>query len=310
MPEAFLWEVVAVSCGCTTTKGIEAALGFRECANKFRIAEASRDKELPVVSWPTKTQNYDSAYTIIRLTEFASFAKRKGWTLPPRFPVDPVDWEKWARMDAAPLWQAILLSLGRSPDVTFENLEEPFRDPYVSVRSVAISSLGRGLRIHRRPDPDDLFAVLSPEERTWVLLVEFREWAEGKGYSLPERFPRVPRPKEATPERTIPVTHPMAKTSASKTEKLAEGGGETVSLPHTTEALRSIFTVMREHWTTYDPKNPPKQTVVAQALDKAVGWNPIKDRPSRNADVVAAVIRPDSVSDDDPRGRRRKPGRK
>ena len=124
-----------------------------------------------------------------------------------------------------------------------------------------------------------------------VDLASFLELAEMKGWKLPPEFP-------AGRTQAAPLAQPL------KQENLP--GGATVSLPHTTEHLRELFRIMREHWTKYDPRNPPKQTVIASEIDKALGWKTGGDgKPSRNADTLAALIRPDEVSEADNRTQRR-----
>lgn len=305
MPEARLWEVVAVSLNIepgVSWAGLRLGTGQQDYKRRLRLSEVNLGGKLPVRVWPGKVNNHEPAYAVVGLKEFASFAKDMTWPLPPRFPVDPVNWEKWERMDAAPLWQAILLSLGRSPDVAFEDLAEAIRDPYASVRSVAISSLGRGLRRHLLPDRDDLLAVFSPEERTEVLLIEFREWAEKKGYTLPDRFPR----KMVTKQTESATEAKPASTSLTET-KPRSGDGVTVLLPHTNPDLEAVFKVMREFWTDYDEQSPPKQTAIARRLDDELGWSHDKNGgPSRSAQQVASMLRPSKLSEADKRssGRR------
>jgi hypothetical protein len=91
----------------------------------------------------------------------------------------------------------------------------------------------------------------------------------------------------------------------------ALGKGPTIQLPHMTRTLSALFEIMRKHWTNYDPKNPPKQSHIALEIGEALGFTPSKDggKPSRDADTLAAAIRPDEIADADSRarGRRGKP---
>lgn len=178
-----------------------------EYQKRFRLSEVNRDRGLPVVAWPSQTDNRDPAYTMVRMDEFGAFARRMRWKLPAQFPVDPIDWEKWGRLDSAQVWETILVALGRSPEGwDFENLEDTFDDTYRSFLAVVRSCLGGSLPIHRHPDPDSL-VPLSSQERTVVLLPKFREWAEGKGYALPNRFPRA-KASADSPTPTAPTTAP------------------------------------------------------------------------------------------------------
>lgn len=79
-----------------------------------------------------------------------------------------------------------------------------------------------------------------------------------------------------------------------------EVNGVTVNLPHMTKALSAVFEIMRENWTNFDPKRLPKQVNIASEIDMALGWQPQKDgTPSRNAKVIAALIKPDTISDNE-----------
>jgi hypothetical protein len=148
---------------------------------------------------------------------------------------------------------------------------------------IALSNLGDGI--------EDLTPFAEGHRfRTEIRLPDFGSWAESIWPDLPQDFPR------STPTRTQAVA----------AENIREADGVTVRLPHLPRALSALFDIMRKH---YDPKKPPKQTSVAAEIDKAMGWKAQKDgKPSRNADVLAAIIRPDSEADADPRasGRRRR----
>lgn len=153
-------------------------------------------------------------------------------------------------------------------------------------------------------------------EFSGVELKYFTLWAEGKdrSWKLPKEFPRFSaaelerlRGKLGLPAKKAAPSQPQASAPVERKPT----SGITITLPHTTTPLDAVFKIMRDHWTKYDPKNPPKQTVVAQEIDKALGWNPQKDgRPSRNSDAIAAILRLDSLSDADKRGRRHRSGAK
>ena len=73
-----------------------------------------------------------------------------------------------------------------------------------------------------------------------------------------------------------------------------------VNLPHMSKALNAVFKVMEENWRSYDAKRLPKQVNVAREIDAALGWGNggVSDKdPSRNAKVIAMIIKPDGVGD-------------
>jgi hypothetical protein len=79
-----------------------------------------------------------------------------------------------------------------------------------------------------------------------------------------------------------------------------------ISLPHATATLTGLFEVMRASFGKYDPRNPPKQTVVARDLDERMGWSAqANGEPSRRAQTLAAAIRPDELSESDGRNQKR-----
>jgi hypothetical protein len=75
-------------------------------------------------------------------------------------------------------------------------------------------------------------------------------------------------------------------------------GAVSVTLPHLPKALAAVFLIMRNNWTDYDPKRPPKQVNIAREIDTAIGWKAESDgAPSRNAKTIAALIKPDAIND-------------
>lgn len=309
IPDAELWKLIVVSMDIEPGFGAHESLSGERQRHEYEKRRAISEsciyrKQLPVVQMPSVSQNRNIEHAIVEPMEFGAFAKRQKWGLPDLFPVDPVNWEQWGRMDAAPLWQAVLLSIGRSPDVSFDDMDNAFAEPYAAVRNVAISSLGRGLRRYKLPDPDDTLAMFSVDERTWVFLTEFRVWAEGKGYkNLPNRFPRV----TATYQMAASEAKPDAIKQVAPSSSSTKDGSVMISLPHVTKDLEAVFKVMREFWTKYDPESPPKQTAIARKLDEALRWAGNKDGgPSRSAQQVASMIRPDAIGDTDKRRTKRR----
>ena len=77
-----------------------------------------------------------------------------------------------------------------------------------------------------------------------------------------------------------------------------------MGLPYTTIILDVVAEVMREMWSTVDPRNLPKQEVVGAAIASRLGWKPLGDgKPTRAAMALASAIRPDRYVRDDRRVR-------
>jgi len=310
MPEACLWQLILVSIDIEPGSDPPFSIftGSDEYDTRFKISEAClRRGELRAVQFSGKNQNYDPAYTLIETMEFGSFAKRQGWPLPNRFPIDPVNWTKWGRADVVELWQAVAVATSHSPDgVMFKNAKASFGRDFEEMLEVAMSCLGSSLPIHSADDVTifDSFGddPLWPERRNKVHLPTFREWAEGKGYAVPSRFPR----KTAAQQIETTVVAKDADTSPVEKAPIA-ASGVTVSLPHTTKYLDGVFKVMGEFWKAYDENNPPKQTAIARRLDEELGWRHSKDGgPSRSAQQIASMLRPDKLSEIDKRSIRRR----
>ena len=218
--------------------------------------------------------------------------------------VNKPDWDKWNKK-AVELWQAVALSLDVNPndqtvidalgldglhhrnsetkqDIRIEPAESD-HDQILAMRERLRVALDRTAGLTYRGDPfddnDDWRENRMPLQ--WnVFLTDFAELALRRGWTLPERFPRPYRGGD---------------------------GNVTVTTPYTTKKLDSLFEIMREFWTTYDPKNPPKSGAIGQAIDKAIGYKPTSsEKPSRQADTLAALIRPDALGAADKRAKVRR----
>ncbi|OYZ58844.1 MAG: hypothetical protein B7X81_04720 [Hydrogenophilales bacterium 17-61-76] len=111
----------------------------------------------------------------------------------------------------------------------------------------------------------------------------------------------------------LPITNEMVDTAsqmpgemrrdheaASETDSSDVCSTVTVTLPHMTQALAAIFEIMRDNWTDCDPRRLPKQVNIAREIDRALGWGKsgdLNEDPSRNAKVVAQIIKPDVTPD-------------
>jgi hypothetical protein len=227
------------------------------------------------------------------------------------------DWDHWGKFPRATLSDAVALLCNFDPEVMrgvsyarakFEEAKAEQSDSLSIDASYAMEMATRALP----GDLVDLFvkrlaiAESHVEDRTLttdggrVRLVDFGQWAEGVGWSLPNGFPRPPR---------APAIVVQAAGGGQSGHSASMAAGVPVYLPHLTKTLEALFKVMREHWTTYDSRNPPKSTVVASDIDAALGWKAQKGgEPSRSAQSLAAAIRPDELSEDDARNRKRTRG--
>lgn len=116
----------------------------------------------------------------------------------------------------------------------------------------------------------------------------------------------------------ITMTDIHAKELAALTTEIEEPRSEVTStsrsprhvvveIPHMTRGLDAMFRVFREQWSDFRQDNPPKSSAVAAELDAAIGWKTSKSgEASRNAQAVAALLRPDEIADADPRNARRR----
>ncbi|CAK0776070.1 hypothetical protein CCP3SC15_530016 [Gammaproteobacteria bacterium] len=78
--------------------------------------------------------------------------------------------------------------------------------------------------------------------------------------------------------------------------------GVFVTLPHITKDLEAIFKIMWKNWKDLDPKRQPKQVNIAREIDMALGLGKkgaTGSDPSRDAKVIAKIIKPDATGDDE-----------
>jgi hypothetical protein len=220
-------------------------------------------------------------------------------------------WETWASVGDCELWKAVVLTFGYEPRF-FDLHREPGGDLIVASTTltfgrivavqqtglqlveaigdrlmVATSNIGSGVTITGR-------ALGVTVSRSKVFLPDFWTWAEGI-------FPDLPLGYRAGTPKAVTVPSSVASQGTD--------GGVTISLPHSTKALEAIFEVMRKVWMTFDPKNPPKQTAIAVEIDEAMGRSHPPGKPTRAAETIAGLIRPDGLAEKDSRASRHKPRR-
>lgn len=317
IPKAELWKVVALSLNITPSKLLDklnhrfdpldplcsVPRPFRE---RLEIAEAHLGEGLPEVEHRDTKDfggNRRTYLSIVRLSDFASWAVQMDLELPARFPAARTpapapDWEAYKGRKSLTLHEAVALSLnlrldfaasfeGEPCEGTAETSVSYFRHRVAIVRG----HFDDGTVKARKTHAPDLEAIGLPP--TWqVDLASFRTLAATKGWKLPPEFPGN-EAESATSGSTA---------TTAKAISPPPSAGVTVVLPHTTKALDKVFEVMRAFWTTYDPRNPPKQIVIAKEIDRAMDWAPQSDdKPSRNAEIFAAAIRPDPLAEADNR---------
>ena len=247
MPQADLWQALFLSMnlepGDVYRDIIPTDAQEKEYEQRLQLADAHiRAGQLPVLSWPHKLHNGNMEFAVVDLRTFGTFAKRIDMTIPPEYPFDPVNWDKWGRSDIAEVWQAVALATQHSPDgVTCQDAKASFGTEFNDMLAAAVRCLGASLPIYSQDEEGtyDGFRTNPPtlETRTKVILPKFREWAEGKGYTLPSRFPRVMKvsePEQPTPAETKPTevapaqSPPMAQEPPSENREIGENARETL----------------------------------------------------------------------------------
>lgn len=100
-------------------------------------------------------------------------------------PWPPADWETWAYKRRATLRGAVLLSLGLQP---MRRDGHDYADPGKEAErriAIAVDYLGEEGPLR----PLDRRQLLGARENVELDLAEFRSWAEGMGWGIPDRFP-------------------------------------------------------------------------------------------------------------------------
>jgi len=223
------------------------------------------------------------------------------------------DWEYYGQLHQMCLWQAVALLHDIEPNDLLDDdgnlsvwaMPEPCRAKVW----IAQNHLQHALPILKLDKDDEG----QPSVFCSVELKVFSLWAATKEWAIPPRFPHYTSreiaakwPNEAkafAASRGVAISNSaapagsVAKTGVASSPSIpAKPAGVTaaVSLPHTTKDLEAVFKVMREYWS--DPAKPPRQKDVAAALDKAIGrWSVTKGKStSREADLVASLLCPDS----------------
>ncbi len=212
------------------------------------------------------------------------------------------DWELWRCRPKVELWEAVALSCDIEPNeirpesvagaVFLWDIFAPDLQEFTRRMTIAQSNLGEKLPVLKTGE----YGEDIPDARRTVRLSDIVVCAGEWGWKLPKKFPK-PAAK-ATPFES------RADEAVGTPKAEVKGDDVTVSLPHTTKRLDAVFRIMREHWTKYDPRRLPKQTVIASEIDEALGWKAQSGSPSRGAQTLAALIRPDDLSEADNRGQK------
>lgn len=175
-----------------------------------------------------------------------------------------VDWDLWGKLRAVELWQAVCLSLGRTPEKQFveqdsdarRRLEIACNHMTSGAGSLRWQQLGPDLSDH---DPENI-----------VLLADFRAWVQEIGWEIP----------------------PELKDGGHKSTAVAAPShwpwGD-----HHTMLLGHLAAAAREFWVNYDPNNArttaPKNATV-------VDWLKTERKTSDvMAKAIATMLRPDDL---------------
>jgi hypothetical protein len=237
------------------------------------------------------------------------------------------DWNTWTQFGQVELWAAVALSCDVEPNDLARPRPQPRPDekegqlffwvddahepPEFDQRLlVAESHLGYALPFVKRVqnDSEDRFQFSTVRLKDLALLalrIITPPW------TLPPEFPRMSQTeiehRLRNPAGNVLLV-PLApgpeaeKAGPSAPTHAKPVTGTMVQLPHMTATLDGVFKVMRENWTKFDRKNPPKQNSIAEEIDKVLGWSAQADGfPSRRAQTLAAAIRPDHLAEADAR---------
>lgn len=256
------------------------------------------------------------------------------------------DWRSfWAGITTLTVADFILLTFDENPETVERQPDSRKRTTQIlnAIESSRLdASFGYGVPAHRllRPIPGikpDQACLEHPANRMLLLSDALTFAVEVGKWDLPEWLHDIYSERSAPVTASSSMERELARAKLRIAEKDAElvkermrsaelaaeaerlridletlkagrvQGRCAVELPHLTRGMQSLFCVMRDQWTKYNPENPPKSSAVASAIDAAMGWSPQKSgEASRNAQALASLIRPDEIADADPRNARRR----
>jgi len=245
-------------------------------------------------------------------TQAADHMEAASETPPPpadigRLPPAKPNWRKWRQVEVISLGDAVALACDINPDL----LRQPFPKTYVDGELLfeRIELAVVSLMANKIPDWDPPADVTVPPTDTKGDPGAFAGWAKAspRGWELPADFPGAASPT-STPSAAAVAAGEAAWTALVRSAETTSPDGVTISLPHTTDELDALFTVIRANWTTYDDKNPPKQSAIAHEIDRALGLTPQSEtKPSRFAEAFVKMIKPHGLRDLDRRSKNKKP---
>lgn len=224
------------------------------------------------------------------------------------------NWSVWRRVPKTELWKAVAIASDIEPEELLEyapwgelkdfdpdgkreyEITTPHPAEFSNLLLIAESQLGDRLKVLKLVEGKKRRRCFST-----VSLADFFDWATKEEIELPKDFPRPTG-------KTEPATAKVGVVEDANPPKVEGKPGQvSVLLPHMTTTLEAVFRIMREYWTKYDPRHPPKQSVIASDIDQALGWKAQRNgEPSRNAGTLAAAIRRDDASEADNRSHRRR----
>lgn len=265
IPQAYVWEAITLSMGFEPgSKSYDANLTDAqelEYDDRLKIADAHiRRGLLNVLALPPRTDPDNMEIAIVDMETFGTFAKRMFTSIPQEFPRDPVNWERWSRLDIEELWRVVAVSLRLSPEgSSLENAKASFPAEFQDRLSTAVNCMKSGslpvVAWAEWAPPRDNSEILRrmtsgppPVERSTVRLDQFGIWALSKNYSLPERFPRESTGNEL-PKEDPPPTQEALDTKP-RTSLLAIIGAlakiASVDISHPTTAAKAIVAKLDE----------------------------------------------------------------
>lgn len=277
MPQVDLWQAIALSMnlepGTKNVDFVPSDAQENEYNQRLLLAGAHiKTGQLVVLAWPPRRQSESMELAVVDLRTFGTFAKCIGIPIPPEYPFDPVNWDRWGRADVAEVWQAVAVATQHSPDgVKFREAKSSFGRDFNEMLEVAMSCLRQSLPVCAydkgtmfdgyRDDPP------TEETKTKVRLDQFATWALGKRYALPDRFPRGigSTPGDGAPE-TLVNCEPVPETAKDNSQSPDDAS----PTPQQKRKLNNLL-------------------VIIAALGKEAGY-PIEENPAAAASAIEKGI--------------------
>jgi NAD-specific glutamate dehydrogenase len=145
---------------------------------------------------------------------------------------------------------------------------------------------------------------------------DFINWLQSKNFTLPKELlqainkqnlndlmmQHTEQAEEEKPAELVKSISDTPETDSAQDVVTLSIPVVQVTLPHMTERLEKLFKIMREHWQDFDKNRLPKQTNIANQINKELGYT----FGAREGNCLAALIKPDELSQADDRANKRR----